>query len=85
MEERYYKNKDTGCILSEKEYTELLCGEYVSFWQDLDEEEQSNFGTLMNYMAHMFQTDADVDFILVDEDGNDYYRYDYNEDYRENE
>lgn len=77
MKEKFYKNKNDGNILTEKEYVELLCREYISFWEDEEDEVKDNHGSLINYMIYMFKNDCDTDFILVDEDGNDYWKDEY--------
>ena len=77
MKRMYFKNRDTGAILTKTEYKELLIREYKEFWEGLDEEEKAEFGTRKNYIEYMLENDCDIDFVPVDKDGQDYWKDDY--------
>ena len=66
---RYFKNSDTGAVLSEKELGKMHLREWAEMW-----EEQSNgtdeFKTKEEFIAHMKEWDYDVAFSgEVDESG----------------
>jgi len=67
---RYFKNADTGTILTEKELDAMHLREWAEMWED-----QSNgadeFETKEEFIAYMEKRDSDVAFDEeVDADGN---------------
>ena len=66
---RYFKNSDTGVVVSEKELDAMHLREWAEMWED-----QSNgaddFETKEEFIAHMKEWDYDVAFSgEVDESG----------------
>lgn len=69
---RKFKNINTGKILTEREYTELLMSEYIEMWYSdantVVEDMKDEGKTVLHYIKYMIDNDCDSDFEVVEED-----------------
>lgn len=75
MEKYYFKNINTGAIITKKEYENLLMREHREAWEgnndqvaeDLKEEGK----TFEDYVEYMKKYNVDTDFVVVDVTGKE--------------
>lgn len=72
MDDMYFKNINTGAILSKKEYNDLLYRESKGMWEELSEEEKREYNN--DYKKfHEKTSELDTDFKTVKKDGSPYW------------
>lgn len=70
---KYYKNINTGEVLIEFDYIAMLERETKYIWDNMtDEEKAEDWDNNFGYFFEIWYTD-DTDFVIVDEEGNDYW------------
>lgn len=55
----YYTNKNTGAVITEKEYLKLVDREATGLWDALDDEEKDDFGSIEKYKESLVESESD--------------------------